>query len=241
MRSTVEPLEGNKVKLSVEVDAEEFDKAVDAGLPQAVGPGRTSAASGAGRCPAACSRRISAARRRPPAGAAGQPARLLRRGDAHPRGRRHRLSPEIDITSGGDEGPVAFDAVVEIRPTVAVEGYDQLEVTVPRPIATEEDIDERIDRMRAQSADFEAADRPAVRRRPGAHRHRRHPGRRGDRGARRRRLPLRGRLGRGRARDRRAPARGEGRRHRRVRRRAPRGGRGRPALPSCWSRRSVAR
>jgi trigger factor len=30
MRSTVEPLEGNKVKLSVEVDADEFEVAVDA-------------------------------------------------------------------------------------------------------------------------------------------------------------------------------------------------------------------
>ena len=30
MKSTVEPLEGNKVKLSVEVDASEFEPAVDA-------------------------------------------------------------------------------------------------------------------------------------------------------------------------------------------------------------------
>src|SRR5436305_7241568 len=30
MRSTVEPLEGNKVKVSVEVDEAEFDKAIDA-------------------------------------------------------------------------------------------------------------------------------------------------------------------------------------------------------------------
>src|SRR5262245_54384990 len=30
MRTTVEPLEGNKVKLSIEVDVDEFDKAIDA-------------------------------------------------------------------------------------------------------------------------------------------------------------------------------------------------------------------
>jgi trigger factor len=32
MKATVEPLEGNKVKLSVEVEDAEFDKAVDAAL-----------------------------------------------------------------------------------------------------------------------------------------------------------------------------------------------------------------
>ena len=29
-------------------------------------------------------------------------------------------APEIDITSGEDGGPVTFDAVVEIRPTVSI-------------------------------------------------------------------------------------------------------------------------
>ena len=32
MKATVEPLEGNKVKLSVEVDEAEFDKAIDGDL-----------------------------------------------------------------------------------------------------------------------------------------------------------------------------------------------------------------
>ena len=33
-------------------------------------------------------------------------------------------APEIEITAGKDEGPVAFDAVVEVRPVIAVGGYD---------------------------------------------------------------------------------------------------------------------
>ena len=35
-------------------------------------------------------------------------------------------APEIDITSGEDGGPVTFDAVVEIRPTVSIAGYGGL-------------------------------------------------------------------------------------------------------------------
>ena len=39
--------------------------------------------------------------------------------------------PEIDITSGEESGAVTFDAVVQVRPTVAIPGYPGLQVTVP--------------------------------------------------------------------------------------------------------------
>ena len=35
-------------------------------------------------------------------------------------------APEIDIISGEEEGPLAFDAVVEVRPKVSVAGRDGL-------------------------------------------------------------------------------------------------------------------
>ena len=172
MRSTVEPLEGNKVKLSVEVDADEFDKAVDAGLPQARRARSTSAASAREGAPPGARGPPRRPGRRPPAGAAGLPARLLRRGGADPRGRRHRLRPRSTSPPAATTGPVAFDAVVEVRPTVAVEGYDHLEVTVPVPSATDEDIDERSTACGRSSPT--SRPRPARRRRrPGAHRHRR--------------------------------------------------------------------
>ena len=41
--------------------------------------------------------------------------------------------PEIDITAGADEGDVAFDAVVEVRPVVTVAGYEGLRVEIPSP------------------------------------------------------------------------------------------------------------
>ena len=41
--------------------------------------------------------------------------------------------PEIDITGGEDGGAVLFDAVVQVRPIVAIPGYDGLHVTLPGP------------------------------------------------------------------------------------------------------------
>ena len=41
--------------------------------------------------------------------------------------------PEIDITSGDESGPVSFDAVVLVRPTVGIPGYQGLVVTLPEP------------------------------------------------------------------------------------------------------------
>ena len=71
-------------------------------------------------------------------------------------------APEIDLTSGAEGGPVTFDAVVEVRPTVSVAGYAGLVVTVPRPAVTEEDVDAQVDRLREQSGELVAAGRPAV-------------------------------------------------------------------------------
>lgn len=70
--------------------------------------------------------------------------------------------PELDITSGEEDGPVAFDAVVQVRPVVAVSGYEELEVEMLSPVATDEEIDEQIDRIRDQYADLVEVDRPAA-------------------------------------------------------------------------------
>ena len=70
--------------------------------------------------------------------------------------------PEIDITGGAEDGVVTFDAVVEIRPSIEVSGYDDLEVEIPNPEVGQDDVDEAVDRMRRQFADLETVDRPAV-------------------------------------------------------------------------------
>jgi trigger factor len=70
--------------------------------------------------------------------------------------------PEIDITSGDSEGPVAFDAVVQVRPTVAVPGYGGLRVTLPSPEVTDEEVEAQLDRVRNQSAELREVQRPVA-------------------------------------------------------------------------------
>ena len=69
--------------------------------------------------------------------------------------------PEIDVTAGKDTGAVSFDAVVEVRPKVAVPGYANLRVTVPNPKVTEEEVDAQLERLRAQFGELVVVSRPA--------------------------------------------------------------------------------
>jgi trigger factor len=159
MKAVVEPLEGNKVKLSIEVDEHEFEKDIDAAFRKIAREVRIP-----GFRPGKAPRRIlePASARRPAEdrGASRRPARLLR-----PGGAGHEVDaiapPEIDITAGQESGPVAFDAVVEVRPQLHLAGYGGLRVTVPSPVVTEEDIDAQVDRLRGNFGELTPVDRPA--------------------------------------------------------------------------------
>jgi trigger factor len=70
--------------------------------------------------------------------------------------------PELDITSGQESGPVTFHAVVEVRPQITVAGYDGLRVEVPSPEIPEAEVDEQIDRFRAQYGELTPVERPAA-------------------------------------------------------------------------------
>ena len=139
MRSTVEALEGNKVKVSVEVDEAEFEKAIDAAFKRIAREVRIP-----GFRPGKAPRRVLEARLGPEYGR----SEALR--EALPEYyveavKEHEVdviaSPEFDITDGADAGAVTFDAVVEIRPTVTIEGYESLTVTLPSPVPSDEEID----------------------------------------------------------------------------------------------------
>ena len=159
MRSTAEVLEGNKVKLSVEVDEDELEGAVAETL-----------------------RRLQREVRVPGFRPGKVPRRLLevRLGTKTIREEVIRNSlpdyyaqavdeadldtiapPDIDITAGEEGGPLAFDAVVEVRPKVSIAGYEGLQVTVPSPEATDEEIDAQIDRLREQFAQLNEVEREA--------------------------------------------------------------------------------
>jgi trigger factor len=160
MKTVVEPLEGNKVKMSIEVDEQEFERSIDAAFRKIAREVRIP-----GFRPGKAPRRILEAR----LGAAAGRAEALRESvpDYYAEALRENevdaiAPPEIDITAGEESGAVAFDAVVEVRPQIALEGYGHLTVTVPSPEVSEEDISAQIDRMRANFGTLEAVDRPAV-------------------------------------------------------------------------------
>jgi len=161
MRSVVEPLEGNKVKLSIEVDEAEFDRALDQAFRRIAREVRIP-----GFRPGKAPRRLLEARvgrdvARQEAlreSLPGYYAQALREADLDV-----IASPEIEITAGQDTGPVAFDAVVEVRPQVSIVGYQGLRVTIASPRASDADVDAQIDRLRAQSAELAAVGRPAQR------------------------------------------------------------------------------
>jgi len=120
--TSVETLEGNKVRLSVAVPEAEFDQAIATAF--ASSPGRSrSPASGPERRPGSWSR-LGSVRRR----AGSRPLR-----DAVPTYYADAVAaedldaiapPEIDITAGEEQGDLAFDAVVEVRPVVELVGYE---------------------------------------------------------------------------------------------------------------------
>ena len=160
MKSTVETLDDNRVKLSVEVDEETFDVAVDAAF-----------------------KRIAKEVRMPGFRPGKAPRRLLEAQFGSAVGREEALReampeyyaqaviehdvdvvapPEIEITGGQEDGPVQFDAVVEIRPSVSAAGYDGLRVEIPNPVASAEEIDEQIDNLRRNFAELSVVDRAAA-------------------------------------------------------------------------------
>lgn len=156
MKAVAEPLEGNKVKLSVEVDAAEFDKAVDAAFRRLAREVRID-----GFRPGKAPRRVLEAKLGP--GVAREEA--LR--EALPGYYEFALretdtdaitQPEIDITPG-DTGPLLFTATVEVRPVITVPGYNALKVTVPNPEASDDDLNQQIDRLRNQGAELTDVER----------------------------------------------------------------------------------
>jgi trigger factor len=68
---------------------------------------------------------------------------------------------EIDVTSGEEEGPLAFDAIVEVRPKASIAGYQGLVVTIPSPLPTDEEVDAQVDRLREQFGTLVDVERPA--------------------------------------------------------------------------------
>jgi trigger factor len=161
MRATTEPLEGNLVRLSVEIDEPEFDRAL-------VGVVKTLASQVRvpGFRPGKVPRKVLEARM---GGAGALRAEALRESlpDFYARAVVDSeidpiASPEIDITAGEESGGVSFDAVVQVRPVVSIPGYDGLQVTLPGLHVSDEDVDGQVNRLRENDAELESVGRPAI-------------------------------------------------------------------------------
>lgn len=160
MESTVEPVEGNKVKVRVEVPADDFEREVDAAFRRMAREVRLP-----GFRPGKVPRKVLEAR------LGTEAARNDALQHALPEYYAKAIAdlavdaiapPDIDITAGQDDGPVAFDAVVEVRPEVVVGGYASLRVVIDRPEPTEAEVDERIEHLREQFSTLADVDRPAT-------------------------------------------------------------------------------
>lgn len=159
MKTSVETLEGNKVKLVVEVDEQEFETAINAAFKRIAHQARIP-----GFRPGKAPRRVLEAH------FGSEAARQEALREALPEYfvkavTEHDVDviapPEIDITAGEESGPVAFDAVVEVRPKVLVPGYGSLRVTIPSPEVSDEELDAQIERLRGQFGELEVVERPA--------------------------------------------------------------------------------
>jgi trigger factor len=160
VKSTVEVLEDNKVKVSVEVDEAEFEAEVDAAF-----------------------KRISKEVRLPGFRPGKAPRRILEAKFGSGLGREEALReslpsyytraviehdvdviapPDIEITEGRDAGAVTFDAVVAVRPSINISGYDSLRVEIESPVPDDDAIQQQLDRLRNQFAELEVVERPAA-------------------------------------------------------------------------------
>ena len=160
MKSSVEPLEGNKVKLYIEVEEDEFDRDIDRAFKTIAREVRLPGFRN-GKAP----RRVLEAR------IGIGPAREQALRDSIPQYlakavREHDVdiiaTPQIEITGGQEEGPVEFDATIEIRPEITVPGYGGLRVELPSPDATDEEIDSVIEGELRRAGALDDVDRPAA-------------------------------------------------------------------------------
>jgi len=158
MQTTLESLEGNKVKLTIEVGEEDLKRAEEETLRRL-----TRQASLPGFRPGKVPRRVLVSR----LGHKTIRAEVLN--DVLPKYYEDAVNeesldvinqPEIDVTAGEESGPIIFAATIEVRPEVTIAGYKGLEITVPSPLASEADINTQIDKMREQFATLLEVDRP---------------------------------------------------------------------------------
>jgi trigger factor len=160
MRATAEAVEGSKVRLSVQVEESEVDDALEATVKKLSREVRVP-----GFRPGKVPRRVLEARL---GGAGSLRSEALR--EALPEFYARAIAetevdpiapPDIDITAGEESGGIEFDAVVQVRPSVAIPGYAGLQVTVPSLKVPDDQVDAQVDRLREHDGELVEVSRKA--------------------------------------------------------------------------------
>lgn len=159
--STVETLEGDRVRLTVAVAADEFETAVDAAFHR-MSKGLRLPGFRPGKAP----RRVVEARIGSEAGR--QEALEYALPDYYGKALvQHEVDaighPEIKITGGIDAGTVTFDAVVPVRPQPRISGHENIRVEVPSTEPTSEEVEAQLEALRSQLATLEPVEGQADR------------------------------------------------------------------------------
>ncbi len=161
MRATTSLLENNRVKLTVEVDDAEMTEAIDAAAAKL-----SKQVSIKGFRKGKVPKNVLMAHLGGPGALRSEAIR-----DSLPDFYAHAVSdtmidpiaqPDINITSGEEEGELVFEADVEVRPEVDIVGQDELRVTIPSPVVTDDEVNAQIDRFRETDAVLKDVDRPIV-------------------------------------------------------------------------------
>ena len=165
MQSTVEQLEGNKVKVDVSVDEAAFEQDIEIAYRKLARQVRIP-----GFRPGKAPRRVIEAH----LGAEGKKAaRAQAIEDAVPKYlaeavKQHDIdiiaTPKVDHVHGAEEdaGPISFHCEVEVRPVVSLAGYAGLRVELPSVSAADAEIDEVMTSERKRHGTLVDADRAIV-------------------------------------------------------------------------------
>jgi trigger factor len=161
MRATTTTLENNRVKLVVEVDGPEMDKAIDTAAAKL-----SKQVSIKGFRKGKVPKNVLMAHIGGPSALRSEAIR-----DAIPDFYAHAVSdtlidpiaqPDINITAGEEEGDLTFEVEVEVRPEISITGQNELRVTIPSPVVKDQEVDAQIDRFRETDATLQDVDRPIV-------------------------------------------------------------------------------
>ncbi|MFM9226291.1 MAG: trigger factor [Actinomycetota bacterium] len=159
MKSTLEALEGNQVKLSIEVDESEFDRNIDKAFKKIATQVRIP-----GFRPGKAPRKLLEAQ----IGVGAARAQALE--DAIPEYltlavREHEVdliaTPKVELVEGQESGTVKFDATCEVRPEITLPGYEGLRVEIVSPELSDDEIDEAVQSELRRRGTLADVDRPA--------------------------------------------------------------------------------